>query len=126
MLNQLETECDVTPGPGPTSTSAPVPPLTQTSESAQTRESSIPLETLVREAVDALRPQLRRHGGDIQFFGMAGDTALIEMKGSCVGCALSSVTLAGVRKRICEAVGRPLKIAPRSAFVPVGRIRRTA
>ena len=47
-----------------------------------------------------------------------GDMVIVDLKGSCAGCALSSLTLAGVRKRLIDLVGRPLRVVPLSA-VPI-------
>lgn len=82
------------------------------------------LTEAVRRAIADLRPILARDGGDIELVEIDGDIVVVEMKGTCVGCVLSSVTLAGVRKRLIEMVGRPLKVVPKSAFIPLSRMRK--
>ena len=79
--------------------------------------ASIPdvFEAAVTAAVADLRPTLQRDGGDIELIAIDGDMVVVDMKGSCVGCVLASVTLAGVRKKIMEAVGRPVRVVPLSA-----------
>lgn len=77
----------------------------------------------VAAAIAELRPHLNRDGGDIELVEIDGDIVVVDLKGTCVGCVLSSVTIAGVRKRIVEAVGRPLRVVPRAAFVPLKRMR---
>lgn len=72
-------------------------------------------EAAVIAAVAELRPTLQRDGGDIELIAIDGDMVVVDMKGSCVGCVLASVTLAGVRKKIIEAVGRPVRVVPLSA-----------
>jgi Fe-S cluster biogenesis protein NfuA len=72
----------------------------------------------IESAIAELRPRLQRDGGDIQLIAIDGDMVVVDLKGSCAGCALSSLTLAGVRKRLIELVGRPLRVVPLSA-VPV-------
>ena len=74
--------------------------------------------TQIESAIAELRPRLQRDGGDIQLIAIDGDMVVVDLKGSCAGCALSSLTLAGVRKRLIELVGRPLRVVPMSA-VPV-------
>jgi Fe-S cluster biogenesis protein NfuA len=74
---------------------------------------------LVRSAVAELRPRLQRDGGDIELVGIDGDIVVVDLKGTCVGCVLSSVTLAGVRKRLIDLTGRPLRVVPASAM-PMG------
>jgi NifU-like protein len=73
------------------------------------------LQTLVQSAIDDLRPHLQRDGGDIELIDVDGDMVIVDLKGTCVGCVLASVTLAGVRKRLIDAVGRPLRVVPVSA-----------
>ncbi|GAA0530102.1 Fe-S cluster biogenesis protein NfuA [Rhizomicrobium palustre] len=73
------------------------------------------LTAAVEAAIAALRPTLQRDGGDIELITIDGDMVVVDMKGSCVGCVLASVTLAGVRKAIIDAVGRPVRVIPLSA-----------
>lgn len=80
------------------------------------------LEEAVKAAIDELRPTLQRDGGDIQLIAIDGDMIVVDMKGACSDCVLASVTLGGVRKKIIDKVGRPLRVVPKSALVP-GRPR---
>lgn len=82
-----------------------------------------PLTEAVMKAIEELRPVLKRDGGDLELVKIEGDLVVIDLKGTCVGCVLSSVTVAGIRKRIVEKIGRPLRVVPRSAFVPLSRMR---
>jgi NifU-like protein len=92
-------------------------------ESVETIESSAvdPFEpppnrrAQIESAIAELRPRLQRDGGDIQLIAIDGDMVVVDLKGSCAGCALSSLTLAGVRKRLIDLVGRPLRVVPLSA-----------
>jgi len=77
----------------------------------------------IESAIAELRPRLQRDGGDIQLIAIDGDMVIVDLKGSCAGCALSSLTLAGVRKRLIDLVGRPLRVVPLSA-VPIRREAR--
>lgn len=51
------------------------------------------LETRVRQALDAARPYLQSHGGDVELVEVAGGTVRLRMQGSCQGCPSSSATL---------------------------------
>jgi NifU-like protein len=75
----------------------------------------VSLHDLVEKAIAELKPHLRRDGGDIELIAIDGDMVVVDMTGNCSGCMLASVTLAGVRKRLIETVGRPLKVVPLSA-----------
>ena len=77
----------------------------------------------IESAIAELRPRLQRDGGDIRLIAIDGDMVVVDLKGSCAGCALSSLTLAGVRKRLIDLVGRPLRVVPLSA-VPIRREMR--
>jgi Fe-S cluster biogenesis protein NfuA len=84
-------------------------------------EPSATLEADIRTAIADLRPILQRDGGDVELVAVEGDIVVVDMKGACSGCVLASVTIAGLRKRLIEAVGRPLKVVPRSAMALIKR-----
>lgn len=112
--------CDAIPAS--TADITPIAPIP-----AQT-PASIPgdpdLTAQVTKALEELRPHLQRDGGDIELVEIDGDIVVVDMKGTCVGCVLSSVTIAGVRKKLIDAVGRPsLRVVPKSAFVSIRRMR---
>jgi Fe-S cluster biogenesis protein NfuA len=72
-------------------------------------------QDLIARAIADLRPILQRDGGDIELVTIDGDLVVIDLKGACTGCVLASVTVAGIRKRIVDLVGRPLRVVPLSA-----------
>ncbi len=72
-------------------------------------------DALIAAVIAEMRPVLQRDGGDIELITIEGDMVVVDMKGSCVGCVLASVTLAGVRKKLMDAVGKPLRVMPLSA-----------
>ena len=96
--------------------------LEQVVETKSPLAVTLSLHDLVEKAIVELKPHLSRDGGDIELIAVEGDMVVVDMKGNCSGCVLASVTLAGVRKRLIEAVGRPLKVVPLSATT----IRRQA
>jgi NifU-like protein len=71
---------------------------------------------LIEDAIAQLRTHLKRDGGDIELISIDGNRIVVDLKGNCTGCVLSSVTLAGIRARLVEAVGRPLRVVPLSAL----------
>jgi|WetSurMetagenome_2_1015567.scaffolds.fasta_scaffold113877_2 NifU-like protein len=73
-------------------------------------------QALIEDAIAQLRTHLKRDGGDIELISIDGDRIVVDLKGNCTGCVLSSVTLAGIRARLVEAVGRPLRVIPLSAL----------
>jgi Fe-S cluster biogenesis protein NfuA len=63
------------------------------------------LEDRVRAALDAVRPYLESHEGDIELDRVEGSVAYVKMGGSCDGCPSSAATLKhGVEKAIFEKV----------------------
>jgi len=51
------------------------------------------IQTRVNFALEEARPLLRSHGGDVELVEMRGRIAIIQLTGSCVGCASSMITL---------------------------------
>jgi len=75
-----------------------------------------PDRALIEEVIAELQPRLSRDGGDIEVIAVDGDTVVVDLKGSCVCCALSIVTLSGVRKRLIERIGRKLRVVSLSSI----------
>ncbi|MHB0952088.1 MAG: NifU family protein [Allorhizobium sp.] len=67
---------------------------------------------LIEAALEAIRPNLQRDGGDCQLVKLEGDAVYIRLSGACVGCQLASVTVHGVRQKLIEAIGMPLRVIP--------------
>lgn len=59
-----------------------------------------------------LRPRLQADGGDCRFVGVEGDVVRVRMTGACVGCQLASMTVLGVRMKLIEKLGFPVKVLP--------------
>ena len=51
------------------------------------------LENRVQEALDELRPNLQADGGDIEFVAVEDGVVKVKLKGACVGCPMSSMTV---------------------------------
>ncbi|MCG6205593.1 Fe-S cluster assembly protein NifU [Rhodopseudomonas sp. HC1] len=68
--------------------------------------------TLIAEALDELRPHLKRDGGDCELVSIEGNIVYVRLSGNCVGCQLSSVTLSGVQAKLADKIGRPLRVVP--------------
>ena len=90
-------------------------PLTPTLSPSAVAAPAVSLYDLVEKAIAELKPHLNRDGGDIELITIEGDMVVVDLTGNCTGCVLASVTLAGIRKKLIDAVGRPLKVVPLSA-----------
>ncbi|WP_353651912.1 NifU family protein [Mycobacterium sp. 852013-50091_SCH5140682] len=61
--------------------------------------------TLAARALDAVRPQLHGHGGDVSLVRIEDGIAYVRLQGACNGCSMSSVTLRNlVEKALVDAV----------------------
>lgn len=62
-------------------------------------------ESRVREILEQLRPYLQADGGDCAFDRLEDGVVYIQLKGACVGCASSLMTLKmGIERRITEEI----------------------
>jgi Fe-S cluster biogenesis protein NfuA len=94
----------------------------------------IPVEVRVTRALDAVRPYLESHGGNVELLGVNGGVARLRLQGSCNGCPSSTVTLkTAIEIAIREAapdldgidadgVAEPSR--PGAAFIPGSAVRR--
>lgn len=49
--------------------------------------------THANQVLDAVRPQLQGHGGDVALVRVEDGTAFVRLEGACNGCSMSAVTL---------------------------------
>jgi NifU-like protein len=75
-------------------------------------------DRLITAALDEIRPNLKRDGGDCELVEIDGDKVFVRLTGACVGCILASVTVAGMQKRLVEKTGLPLRVIPVTAAKP--------
>jgi NifU-like protein len=66
----------------------------------------------IEAALTELRPRLNADGGDCQLVGVEGDVVRVRMTGACSGCQLASMTVLGVRMKLIERLGFPVKVVP--------------
>ena len=66
----------------------------------------------IESAIEGLRPYLKADGGDCELVDVDGDLVQVKLSGACVGCQMASVTISGVRERLIEKLGMPLKVVP--------------
>ncbi len=87
--------------PGPASAPRPA-------RSLDTPEHMAAIEAALAE----LRPRLKADGGDCELVRVEGDIVRVRMTGACSGCQLASMTVLGVRMKIIEKLGFPVKVIP--------------
>ena len=64
------------------------------------------LRTRVEEVLDAVRPSLQAHGGDVNLVDVTAEKiARVELTGACGGCPMASITLKlGIERILAEEV----------------------
>ena len=63
-------------------------------------------ETLLKEVLEQIRPNLQADGGDMAYVGVDDDGVVsLELQGACAGCPMSQLTLSmGVERILKEHV----------------------
>ena len=51
------------------------------------------IEDRVDRAIQELRPNLQADGGDIELLGVEKGVVKVKLKGACVGCPMSTMTI---------------------------------
>ena len=64
------------------------------------------LRERVEEVLDAVRPSLQAHGGDVNLIDVTPEKiARVELMGACGGCPMASITLKlGIERVLAEEV----------------------
>jgi len=59
----------------------------------------------VEKALERIRPALQADGGDIELVDVVDGVVKVRLKGACVGCPMSQMTLAmGVERALKEEI----------------------
>ena len=66
----------------------------------------------VEKAIKEIQPQLRADGGDIELVGIDEDgTVRIRLKGACLGCPMSQMTLKmGIERYLKSRIPQVTKV----------------
>ena len=67
---------------------------------------------VITEAIEELRPFLIKDGGDCELIDIDGANVMVSLKGACVGCQMSSVTVSGIQERLMAKLGTPIRVIP--------------
>jgi Fe-S cluster biogenesis protein NfuA len=87
-------------------------PLPQGAERERSSVADAERERLIREAIEEIRPNLKRDGGDCELIEITGNKVMVRLTGACVFCKLSSATLDGIQTRIVEKLGEFVRLIP--------------
>ena len=63
------------------------------------------MENKVKEALEEIKPKIQADGGDIELVGIENGVVKVRLKGACVGCPMSALTLKqGVERLIKQKI----------------------
>ena len=86
--------------------------------------------TAARAALDAVRPALKSHGGDVELVRIDEGTAYVRLSGACDGCSMSSATMRGtVEQALIPSVPSVTAVEvlpnePALTVIPLSSVRR--
>nr|AAA22184.1 nitrogen fixation protein [Azospirillum brasilense] len=66
-------------------------------------------------AIEELRPQIQRDGGDVELVDIDGKDIYVRLTGACSGCSQSAASMMGVQAKLVEALGEFVRVKPLSA-----------
>ncbi len=63
------------------------------------------IENKVKKALEEIKPKIQADGGDIELVGIENGVVKVRLKGACVGCPMSALTLKqGVERLIKQKI----------------------
>lgn len=76
------------------------------------RNQEMTFEEKVKDIIEAIRPNLQSHGGDIELIGTDSDnTVRVRLRGACSGCPGAQMTLKmGVEQLLKEKIPEVKKV----------------
>jgi NifU-like protein len=98
-----EAEREIAPPTSPLTPASPLPPAGLT---------NLKKMRLIEEAIEELRPYLRKDGGDCELIDVDGSNVLVSLTGACTGCQMASVTISGIQERLIAKLGIPVRVIP--------------
>jgi Fe-S cluster biogenesis protein NfuA len=71
-----------------------------------------PHRDLIVATIELLRPVAQKDGGDLELVKIERDRVFVRLSGACTTCAFAGHTLGGVRRRLVEVLGFPVRVVP--------------
>lgn len=66
----------------------------------------------IEQVLEAVRPVLKRDGGDVELLDVDGRNVYVRLTGACMGCQAAAATLGGLQQQLMEALGEFIKVIP--------------
>ncbi|WP_114860864.1 Fe-S cluster assembly protein NifU [Azospirillum brasilense] len=96
-----------------------IKPLAPKAEAAPAKLTNVQRMQKIMVAIEELRPQIQRDGGDVELVDIDGKDIYVRLTGACSGCSQSAGTMMGVQAKLVEALGELVRVKPAS-LLPVG------
>jgi len=100
-----EAEREAAPPTSPLTPASPLPP-------PSAGMTNLKKMRLIEEAIEEIRPYLRKDGGDCELIDVDGSNVLVSLTGACTGCQMASVTVSGIQERLIAKLGVPVRVVP--------------
>lgn len=91
---------------------AAAPAPTPAASGGLPRYTTVQKIKLIEEALEEIRPFLKRDGGDCELVDVDGSNVVVKLTGACVGCQMASMTVNGVQEKIVAKLGIPVRVVP--------------
>jgi NifU-like protein len=105
-----EAEREAAPPTSPLTPASPLPPPSASM-------TNLKKMRLIEEAIEELRPFLRKDGGDCELIDVDGANVMVSLTGACTGCQMASVTISGIQERLIAKLGMPVRVIPVKSHV---------
>ncbi|MFP5518211.1 MAG: Fe-S cluster assembly protein NifU [Alphaproteobacteria bacterium] len=69
---------------------------------------------VIMGAIEEMRPQIQRDGGDVELVDIDGKDIYVRLSGACSGCSQSAGTMMGVQMKLVEKLGEFVRVKPAS------------
>jgi len=60
------------------------------------------MEEKIKQAIEKIRPVLKRDGGDIEFVSVEDGIVKVRLQGACSGCPMSQMTVKSVVEQVIK------------------------
>ncbi len=100
-----EAEREAAPPTSPLTPASPLPP-------PSAGMTNLKKMRLIEEAIEEIRPYLKKDGGDCELVDVDGSNVLVSLTGACTGCQMAGVTVSGIQERLIAKLGVAVRVVP--------------
>ena len=89
-------------------------PLKVKEPAAPPRLTNVQRMQAIMSAIEEMRPQIQKDGGDVELVDIDGKDIYVRLTGACSGCSQSAGTMMGVQMKLVEKLGEFVRVKPAS------------